>query len=472
MRLHKENMTVQVGDDLGAFHLVELLGVGGMGTVYRAVHRDIERQVAIKVLNPEFCDRPDIVRRFFREAQVVNQIHHRNIVDVTDLIEPEDGPPYIIMELLEGETLTYHISHNAPINVETCAELALQITDALSKVHAAGIVHRDLKPDNIFLVKQNSGSMKAKLLDFGIAKFLATEDSFLKTATGQAIGTPEYMAPEQLQGLQVDQRADIYSMGAVLYSMLTGKPPFASSDLNVLIFKHLNETPRPPSQMLTDTHSEPIPPAIDDLVMRCLAKDSDYRVQTMEQLSEILACVLMDDVHTMVVAPISSPPKQRRWLWGVAAAGLLGLVGLTIWGAGLGGSRSGGNAAHELANRRKPRPASAMSGPTRRIKRQVELLSVPSGAEIYRAKDGQHVGRTPKWVAVTKEQKFLLRLKGYEPATATVGLETPSPFRLALAKKSSAAQAAEKPPPGPSPMSSRRSRRRKTRDRSTLNPFK
>ncbi|MDY0000818.1 MAG: protein kinase [Polyangia bacterium] len=281
----------KVGDTLGSFRLLKLLGEGGAGVVYQAEHSFLGRPVAIKILHPELYLRPAMVARFFQEALAVNRARHKNIIDITDVVATEGFPPFIVMELLEGEDLGDHIDRHAPLGLGFTVEVARQICDALSVVHRLGIVHRDLKPENIFLARQSSDPqalLTVKLLDFGIAKFIDAEENRRRTWSGNILGTPAYMPMEQLHGLPVDQRADIYSLGVVLYEMLTRHLPFEIDGLEDLADGVLARQPAPPSVRVGPQAPAPIPQAVDAVVMRCLADNPAKRFQSVTDLAEAL----------------------------------------------------------------------------------------------------------------------------------------------------------------------------------------
>src|SRR3954469_11911527 len=208
-----------IGRRVGNYQIIRSLGEGGMGAVYMAEHPRIGKQVAIKVLHARLCADPGVVSRFFQEARGVNEIRHPNIVDIADFGETEDGVFYFVMELLSGRTLRERLSQGGALPVGEGLAIAQQVADALGAAHRVGIVHRDLKPDNIFLLDDSrKETPPIKLFDFGIAKLLRSEPSSPhRTAPGQVMGTLSYMAPEQMEGREVDARTDIYALGVVLY---------------------------------------------------------------------------------------------------------------------------------------------------------------------------------------------------------------------------------------------------------------
>jgi serine/threonine protein kinase/tetratricopeptide (TPR) repeat protein len=258
------------------YRLDSRLGAGGMGTVYSATHLLIERPVAVKVLNPRLLADEAAKERFRREARAAGRLQHTNAVAVTDFGETHDGVVYIVMELLEGKPLREVLAHEAPLDPARAVSLMLQVAAAVESAHEAGIIHRDLKPGNIFLVQRPSVPYVVKVLDFGIAK-LAPEGGDASphdtlTGTGVMIGTPRYMSPEQCDGAQLTPASDVYSLGVILYEMLTGQTPFTGATPLSLALKHSSESPRPPRELVAA-----IPPALEELVLHALEKSPQER---------------------------------------------------------------------------------------------------------------------------------------------------------------------------------------------------
>jgi len=255
----------------GKYHLVERLGIGGMGTVYRARHLLIDRPVAVKVLNQRFVEDEAARTRFRREARAAGRLQHTNAVTVTDFGESSDGYVYLVMELLEGRTLREVLAKEAPLDLARSVSLMLQISAAVAAAHEAGIIHRDLKPANIFIVQRAEVPALVKVLDFGIAKLavelLDEEEAMTLTQVGAMIGTPRYMSPEQCDGLDLTPAADVYSLGCILYEMFTGTVPFSGSTPLAIAMKHTSETPRNPSEFVPN-----IPPALEQVVLHALEK--------------------------------------------------------------------------------------------------------------------------------------------------------------------------------------------------------
>ena len=271
-----------VGSTVGAYRVARLLGVGGMGRVYKGVHPTIGSRVAIKVLSRECTDRRDLVERFFAEAKAVNMIRHESIVNVLDLATLPDGRPYIIMEYLDGAPLASIIEHavtnRTPLPLGGLARLAVEVLDALGAAHAKGIVHRDLKPDNIFVTP----SGRPKVLDFGIAK-LNDMSTGSATRTGSLLGTPHYMSPEQAAGKPVEHRADIYAIGVILYECATGQKPFVADSLFELLRKHI-EAPVPSPRALR----RDVSPQLEAVILTALAKTAEQRFSSAHAMSAAL----------------------------------------------------------------------------------------------------------------------------------------------------------------------------------------
>ncbi|WP_437811016.1 serine/threonine-protein kinase [Sorangium sp. So ce1078] len=261
------------GTPVGEYRIEAKIGVGGFGTVYRAMHPVIGKAAAIKVLSRQCSANPQLVSRFVAEARAVNQIRHRNIIDIFSFGALEDGRHYYVMELLEGMTLDAYRRKRGRLPPAEALPILVKIARALDAAHAAGIAHRDLKPENVFLVFEEDGAIFPKLLDFGIAKLLGESSTTPhKTRTGHLIGTPLYMSPEQCRGRNVDHRTDVYSFGILAHELLAGAPPFDGESAFDLLTKHTSE-PAPPVSSLAPHLS----PALDAPLLRMLEKDPASR---------------------------------------------------------------------------------------------------------------------------------------------------------------------------------------------------
>jgi serine/threonine-protein kinase len=266
------------GTRLGAYRIEKQLGEGAMGEVFLAVHEALGRQVAIKKLKPQVAADRAMTERFFAEARAVNIIRHENIVECTDLVN-EAGTSYIVMELLEGKTLSNAIRQAKQMPPVRAVKIAAQIADALSAAHTKGIVHRDLKPDNVFLIKRAGSSDYVKVLDFGMARLRPELGGVQATQSGALVGTPAYMSPEQARGERVGPPADIYALGVVLFHMLTGQLPFTADSLTMMLIQIVQETPPSVDKLAKDT-----PKPLVELVRRCLEKDASKRPADMATL--------------------------------------------------------------------------------------------------------------------------------------------------------------------------------------------
>ncbi|MFP4596900.1 MAG: serine/threonine-protein kinase [Persicimonas sp.] len=272
----------------GRYQVRECLGEGAMGAVYRAEHTLMKKTVALKVMRPQIGERDELVERFRREAQAAANIEHPNVCSASDFGETDDGMLFLVMEYLEGRTLEEAIEEQGRLGVERTVRLALQACAALSRAHELGVVHRDLKPENIMLVERDDDEDFVKILDFGVAHVRLTDDHQEEqlTKAGTVWGTPAYMSPEQATGTEIDGRSDLYSLGVILYEMLTGQPPFADDNPARVMAMHLTEVPRPPSKLAPQAH---IPPGLDKLVMQLLEKAPEDRPASAEELAGLLA---------------------------------------------------------------------------------------------------------------------------------------------------------------------------------------
>jgi len=276
------------GKVMGSYELLRCIGEGAMGAVYEGRHIRLDRKVALKVLKPELSVNESFVDRFFQEAKAATRIRHEHIVEIQDYLDaPTDdgGPRYAcVMELLEGQSLGQAL-RTAPLSLERILKIALQTTSALQAAHTSGVIHRDIKPDNIFLARKNGDVDFVKILDFGIAKIALDTDTGL-TRNGEILGTPEYMAPEQLAGKTADVRSDIYSFASVLYRMLAGKPPFKGRTLGEQLSLLVNAPPKPLEDKTAS--GDALPADLRKLVLRCLDKNPDRRPQSMGELASLL----------------------------------------------------------------------------------------------------------------------------------------------------------------------------------------
>ena len=307
---------ILTGRTVGHYQILSELGQGGMGKVYKARDSLLGRTVALKVLPPELVNDPERKRRLQREAKAASALNHPNIVVVHDILN-EDGVDFVVMEYVEGQTLA-ELHSGRKLSLDETLKYAIQICSALASAHAAGVVHRDLKPGNIMVNAQGV----VKVLDFGLAKRLATglagsgtdgaSTETLGTEAGVILGTVSYMSPELAEGKPVDTRSDIFSLGTVLYELLTGRHPFQADSHLATLTAILREDPQSPSQL---RHA--IPKELDPILERCLRKDRERRFQSAADLKVVLQD-LHDELRREKPAAKAASPA-RRWLWaGVA----------------------------------------------------------------------------------------------------------------------------------------------------------
>ncbi|MBN2527306.1 MAG: protein kinase [Deltaproteobacteria bacterium] len=288
------------------YEILSLLDEGGMGAVYLGRHVKLGRSVAVKFLHGELKGIKDVVARFYREARAASGISHPNIIDVYDVGVADWGEPYLVMEYLSGENLASLQKRKGPISLAAACGILEPALRALYAAHERGIVHRDLKPENIFLMRQENGPPVIKIIDFGVSKFLQTEQTQL-TRTGALLGTPSYMSPEQARGRgTVDHRADIYSMGVVLHNMLGGGLPFVGESYNDLIVNILTEPAKMPTEIYPD-----FPKDAEPIVMRLLEKEPDKRFGTCMELLEALSSLeAFADRQAALVALTADMPQE------------------------------------------------------------------------------------------------------------------------------------------------------------------
>ncbi|MSP58865.1 MAG: serine/threonine protein kinase [Myxococcales bacterium] len=494
-------MTSLVGKNIGNYQVVAQIGQGGMGAVYLGQHPTIGKRVAVKVLHEELSMKEDIVSRFFTEAKAVNSIQHPNIVDIVDFgkIPGENGLDmvYLIMEFLDGEGLDSRLKREG-VSINEAVHILTQCASALSASHAHHIVHRDLKPENIYLVKRGQDRNYCKLLDFGIAKLTGDDAAQSKhqTRAGLVIGTPAYMSPEQCEGKgNIDWRSDVYSLGIVMYEMITGRTPFQGDGFGEVLVAHLTKTPPLPSSIRHD-----IPPGMESVVMHALEKNKDARFQSMEEFTAAMADPnahlasygspsgrTVDGAGTMMLdsqprtggtgayALITGHGAGQRPITGQAnmtamvtpgtpttLSGASGEVaqgtrqrsrGL-LFGAVGAGVAAAGLAAYFLVLDKPPQlPLEVVQvAPPPKPKKvftSIKVDSQPKGAKAFRAGVTESVGITPFELRVKSgepEFDLLLKLDGFQDQTKTVSTERDHDMLLSLAP--SVVPVAVAPPPG------------------------
>jgi serine/threonine protein kinase len=279
-----EPVDTRVGSVAGKYVIVRLLGQGGMGAVYEARHSELRRRFAVKFLLPEFTSHREVLARFESEAKAAGGLEHPNLVAVTDVGRAADDAPYLVMEFLQGEDWAHLLQRLGPLPVMRATDLVLQACRGLAVAHNAGIVHRDLKPENLFVTDAGDGSDRVKVLDFGIAQIRSPDRSRL-TRTGATMGTAHYMSPEQAHGAaDIDSRTDVWSLGVVLYELLSGRKPFEGERFLQVIHQVLDATPPPLGSLRAD-----LPPELVALVERAMAKKVTERLPSVAALAHGLA---------------------------------------------------------------------------------------------------------------------------------------------------------------------------------------
>ena len=447
------------GAVVGEYRVESKLGEGGFGAVYRAVHPLIGKTAAIKVLNRQYSSNPQMVSRFIAEARAVNQIRHRNIIDIFSFGQLTDGRHYYVMELLDGMPMDEYLRQKGRLSPAEALPILRSIARALDAAHAAGIAHRDLKPENVFLVIDDEGTVFPKLLDFGIAKLLTDATAKHKTQTGTPMGTPYFMSPEQCRGRDVDHRTDVYSFGVMCHQALTGVLPFDGNDTIEILIK---QTTQPPPAM--SSVSSDLPVELDGPVLHMLEKNPDARPTSLAAAIDELgaAAAALGIAPAMATAQVGSsrrnlspaeygaissaptlagpgtqtlsnsaidtPPKRRLALIGGGALLACGVLVAALF------TRTGGTpqpvvpsapAASVEAEPRPPTPAVApsASAPTVTVANEIELTiqATPANAEVFLGSD--HLGTAPGPFKVKRgdaKLKLTLKAEGYKPLDVEV----------------------------------------------------
>ena len=279
----------------GTFRVTRVVGEGGMGRLYEAEHVRLDRRYGVKVIHTDYAGREDLLARFDREARAMSRVRSDHVVDVVDVLRTPDGRPCIAVELLEGRDLEQYLEEKTKLSVREALPLFRQMCRGLAAAHAQGVVHRDLKPSNLFLSSDPGGGVTLKILDFGVAKQLGNDDNKL-TGTGAIVGTPAYMAPEQARGaIDVNASADVYAAGAVLYRMLTGKPPYDDDSSGATLVRLLEEQPPRPRSI-----EKSIPEGLEEVIEHAMAREPGQRYATIDDL-EAAATAFAEGGGTVVI---------------------------------------------------------------------------------------------------------------------------------------------------------------------------
>lgn len=300
---------VQRGDLLaGKYRIERLLGEGAMGVVVAATHLDLDKPVALKFMKPEAIAAPECIDRFLREARAAGRLRSEHTCQVHDVGRLDNGAPYIVMELLEGEDLQTFVDRVGVLPSDLVARYLGEVCEAMEEAHAAGIVHRDLKPQNLFKVTTPGGRDLIKVLDFGVSK-LHQGDGATRTANGAIIGTPAFMSPEQMvSSKDVDRRSDIWAMGVIMYQLATGCLPFAGDDVFAIGLRIVNDAPVPPRAIRPDLDAR-----LEVHILRCLAKDPAARYATAEELRRDLLVLVHAGDRSRVSAAFAAPAGLAGW---------------------------------------------------------------------------------------------------------------------------------------------------------------
>ncbi len=306
---------------VGTYHFIEMLGQGGMGSVYKVRDTSNDQLYALKILRREFANDQNAVKRFELEAKAAQRLPHPHLGQIFEDGFTEDGQPYLLMEYVEGENLESILRRDGKIDAKNALEIFVQISDAVGFAHQRRIVHRDLKPSNIILTATKTEKSFVKVVDFGIAKVLCKPETNTEilTQSGDVFGTPLYMSPEQCRGAQLDARSDIYSLGCLMYETLTGRPPFTGDSAVMIFVGHLQEKPSP---LLKTNKTLSIPSGLNWVVMHCLEKDPDRRYQSMDELTKDLESILAEETPMNV---------RKPQLMAAAKLLLAGVLTFAVW---------------------------------------------------------------------------------------------------------------------------------------------
>lgn len=428
----------------GKYRIVRLLGEGGMGAVYEGENTAIQRKVAIKILHAAVAGNNDAVSRFEKEAQAAGRIGSDHITEVLDLGTLPSGDRFMVMEYLDGTTLSGRIQARGRLTPQECAPILVQLLEGLGAAHDAGIIHRDLKPDNVFLLKSKAGRKDfVKILDFGISKFnqLAGDSGMSMTRTGSVMGTPYYMSPEQAKGAkEIDARSDLYSVGVIVFESITGQVPFNADTFNELIFKIVLETAPPPETLVPD-----LDPAFANLVKRSMAREASQRFQNAAEFQAAVVewmqtgnVPLFEESHTTVGrgamgSHAGAPATPAPWaqtdagdvvvpkrsnaglIGGIAAAAVVVLAGGGFLAMKMGGDK--GAAAAPAATSAEPEsPPAVTAAPAASVTAPTPIVAPASAAPTA----------APEPVAAATPDKKPTKGTPAAPATPTAGKKDPA----------------------------------------------
>jgi serine/threonine protein kinase len=475
----------------GRYRIDSRIGIGGMASVFLAHHVEIEAAVAIKVLDPELAALRGTADRFLLEAKASSLVHHPNVVAISDFGRLDDGLPYIVMEYLVGEDLEEVMRRTGAMPWSRVRGIALQVCAALQAAHDVGVVHRDVKLQNCFRQTGSGGLDFIKVLDFGIAKVtedvLADRRALARTTEGIVVGTPDYMAPEQGRRGTVDHRADIYSLGVVLYHLVTGRLPFTATHPVEQMAQHIYEEPPPPSELRPG-----IDPRVEKLILRALKKSPDDRFASMRDFADAIERV--DTGSTAVLAVPSDPPPQRRSgrAWAMLGSAALVAIAAVVW-ASRGADVN--VALERLEVPSEVEPIAAVAAPAR-VATPVELpvqraiAPEPESAPEVELIEPERMSAVPAATVVTEPAAPQLEAAGLGSALRRWAHEDDPPPPPRASKRRTRSRAKPRsveavppspaqepselpaPPPVAKPLPARQSTPTKTPDATSGNPFR
>lgn len=305
----------------GKYEVLSFIGSGGMGSIYKARHVELGNLVAIKIMHGRFAADPESVKRFQNEARFIANLRHKNILSVYSF-GTINGLAYIAMEFIEGQSLSDRLDDGGPFSPTQALPIFLQVCDAMSYAHKLDVLHRDLKPANVMMVEQPDGTICAKVVDFGLAKLLDGSDGSdgqRLTHTGEVVGDPNYMSPEQAQGKKLDARSDVYSCGCLMYEVLSGQKPFTGESPVTILYKQISENPQPFASTLK------MPPALEAIIFTCMTKDAAQRYESFAALASVLSEFLQNP-NLKIAAPTQSRGGKKRLMIATACLAMLSIL--------------------------------------------------------------------------------------------------------------------------------------------------
>jgi eukaryotic-like serine/threonine-protein kinase len=445
----------------GRYRVETVLGEGGMGVVYLARHKVIDKRVAIKVLRADMAREKEMTERFLQEAKAASSIGNPHIIDISDFGQLPDGSTYFVMEWLDGKPLTKVLAEIRPMPLPRLVHIARQIADALAAAHQRGIVHRDLKPDNIFLVRRGQEPDFVKILDFGIAK-VSTSATAKLTRAGTVFGTPHYMSPEQAAGTSVDLRTDVYALGVILYEMASGRVPFDADNFMGILTQHMYKAPVPIRALVPPPN---VPAGLEAIILKALSKKPEQRYQTMEEVAQDLEKMLSgaapDAVADMMsrsggfnvpadfykdrgmpaavpATPLEAKTLSKWWLvlGGAVAVCVVGAAFFVWMSSSTASFRSAPGPAHAAPVQGIAPTAVSLPAPVQSALPPVEpkhvlIATEPRDAHVFR--NGVDLGAPPLTIDVAPGQiaEIDIQREGYKPQKKTVdGSQQKATFKL------------------------------------------